>query len=267
MRNDYELDLEDTVRSVVNSFMDSETLFTALDVSNEVKKEMPTARHKDVRNEVRRLFADVIEPAGWARSEIDVKLENGDVVQALLYHPLSASWSLDERYDDQRRSQVSSKPAVGTVNVDLGAGFDHDLAINTATLPPDPTSGNPLHSTHSKLWDQYKNKKYGTTPSESGLLVNAGDVFADLASDKDYTVAATFDRGNIVQTTVFPPTTAAAPTTTPTDVPPVPSTDVSDSFAEDCRELGASLKTLADVLVDVAKTKAGNILASFLSRK
>jgi len=257
--------LEDTVQTVVNTFVANETLFTALDVSNEVKKTMPQATHREVRNIVRGLYATRLEPAGWTRSEIDVKLENGDVVKALLYHPLSASWSLDELYDDHRRSQVSAKPT-GTVNVDLGAGFDHDLAIRTATLPPD-------------------------------------QAYVDLASDKDYTVATTIDRGNVVQTTVFPSVdpiiaslsvdSATAPSLTqPTynlpppaaateEVPPVPSTDVLDSFTEKynalTNELYAALGVSEEELKDIADTtktkvgkaitKARNMLSSFLTRK
>jgi len=102
--------LEDTVLSVVHSFMSNETLFTALDVSNEVKKTIPTARHKDVRNMIRSIYGEIIEPAGWSRTEIDVTLDDGSAVPALLYHPLSESWNLDELYGDQKRMQVSVKP-------------------------------------------------------------------------------------------------------------------------------------------------------------
>ena len=226
MRNDYELDLENAVRSVVNSFMDYDTLFTALDVSNEVKKTMPTATHRDVRNEVRRLFAEIIEPAGWSRNEIDVTLEDGSTRTALLYHPLSASWSLDELYDQQKRSQVSVK--------------------------------------------------------------SSSQALCDLASDKDYSVDSTVDRGNIVQTTVFPPNNHVVDTTVPTptvnDVEPVllPPTDVLDSFAEEYRaltdklykSLGFSGEPEAKALVEAAKVKASdtfgravNLLSSFLPKK
>lgn len=102
--------LEDLVRSTVMSFVQNNTLFTALDVSNVVKQSMPTARHRDVRDQVRAMFTTDVEPNGWARSPINVNLPDGSAAEALLYHPLSASWDLDAEYDAQKRSQVSARP-------------------------------------------------------------------------------------------------------------------------------------------------------------
>jgi hypothetical protein len=102
--------LEDLVRATVESFVQNNTLFTALDVSNAVKVTMPEARHKNVRDVVRNLFTTNIEPHGWERSPINVTLLDGTTAQALLYHPLSASWDLDAEYSAQKRSQVSARP-------------------------------------------------------------------------------------------------------------------------------------------------------------
>lgn len=101
--------LEDEVRSVVTSFMNSGELFTALDVSNKVKLSMPFARHREVRDAVRGMFTSDIESAGWARTPITVTLADGTTADALLYHPLSDAWDLDNKYDAQKRSQGTVK--------------------------------------------------------------------------------------------------------------------------------------------------------------
>jgi len=101
--------LNTIVQEVVESFMKDEELFTALDVSNKVKLSQPFARHGEVRDAVRELFTSVLQPASWARSPIKVTLADGSQQTALLYHPLSASWDLDDKYDDQKRSQAAVK--------------------------------------------------------------------------------------------------------------------------------------------------------------
>lgn len=103
--------LEDTVRSVVQDFMKSDVLFTALDVSNTVKQVLPLAKHREVRDLVRGMFTTDIESQSWARTPIQVQLEDGTTAEALLYHPLSDSWDLDNKYDNQRRSLTSHRPA------------------------------------------------------------------------------------------------------------------------------------------------------------
>src|SRR5574337_395821 len=108
------LNLDDVVRTVVQDKMGQGELFTALDISNKVKESMPFARHRDVRDLVRGLFTTDIEPSGWARTPINVTLENGDQREAILYHPLSDSWDLDNKYDAQKRNQSSVKPSPAT---------------------------------------------------------------------------------------------------------------------------------------------------------
>ena len=102
--------LEDTVRSVVKDFLKNEVLFTALDVSNTVKQSLPHARHREVRDEVRKLYATDIETQGWARTPITVTLGDGTTAEALLYHLLSDSWDLDNKYDAQQRAKTTYKP-------------------------------------------------------------------------------------------------------------------------------------------------------------
>ncbi len=112
--------LEDTVRSVVQDFIANEVLFTALDVSNSVKKTMPQARHREIRDVVRSLFSTDIETADWARTPITVTLADGTTAEALLYHPLTYSWDLDTKYSTQQRAQTSARPQVTFTANDSG---------------------------------------------------------------------------------------------------------------------------------------------------
>lgn len=125
--------LEDTVRAVVQDFMSREVLFTALDVSNAVKQQFPFARHREVRDVVRGMFATDIETQGWARTPITVNLEDGTTAEALLYHPLTDSWDLDNKYSQQARSATSFRPAATTVAPTAPAA-------STAGTLPAPTS-------------------------------------------------------------------------------------------------------------------------------
>lgn len=102
--------LEDTVRLVVQDFISREVLFTALDVSNAVKQVTPHARHREVRDVVRNMFTTDIEVQGWARTPIAVTLGDGTTAEALLYHPLTDSWDLDNKYNTQQRQATSNRP-------------------------------------------------------------------------------------------------------------------------------------------------------------
>lgn len=104
--------IADAVLLVVRDFVQSNILFTALDVSNKVKESFPQARHRDVRDEVRALFNSEMDPNSYAATPITVTLADGSTqAQALLYHPLADSWDLDSKYDAQQRAQVSAKVA------------------------------------------------------------------------------------------------------------------------------------------------------------
>lgn len=114
--------LENTVNDVIISFIGDEILFTALDVSNKVKELVPSARHREVRDIVRQAWNDSIEPSGYARTPITVTLSNGNTAQALLYHPLSDSWDLDNKYSVQKRAQTATKPASDAVATSVVVG-------------------------------------------------------------------------------------------------------------------------------------------------
>ena len=134
--------LEDTVREVVEELMDNDELFTALDVSNKVKLLEPHARHREVRDVVRAMFTNEIEPKGWARSPITVTLEDGvTTAEALLYHPLSLSWDLDNKYDQQKRAQVAFNPAKAATAAVAMAPNVTTATPGVVTVRPTPNLG------------------------------------------------------------------------------------------------------------------------------
>jgi hypothetical protein len=123
--------LEDTVRAVVQDLMNRNELFTALDVSNKVKLVQPHARHREVRDVVRAMYANDIVSQGWFRTPISVVVEDGSTQDALLYHPLSDAWDLDSKYDQQKRNQVSLNP--------VKAATAAVAAVQSATVSPPAT--------------------------------------------------------------------------------------------------------------------------------
>lgn len=102
--------LDNVVRETVQQFVKDGLLFTGLDVSNKVKETLPFARHSEVSELVRLSFASEFEPAGYAKSPINVTLSDGSTRTAMLYHSLADSWDLDTKYGDQKRSQTAVKP-------------------------------------------------------------------------------------------------------------------------------------------------------------
>lgn len=103
--------LDNLVDSVIADFVSSKTLFTALDVSNKVKETMPFARHREVRDIVRTSFSNCFSMQGYTRSTIGVSLDDGTVVDAILYHHVSDSNDIDSKYGDQNRG-LSKNPVV-----------------------------------------------------------------------------------------------------------------------------------------------------------
>lgn len=153
--------LQDLVKATVLDFMAKDTLFTALDISNAVKESMPTARHREIRDEVRALFITDIEPAGWARESISVTLEDGSPQTAMLYYPLSSSWDLNTQYNDQKRAQVSKRPAVVAVApspTPVLVGSDGTITVNV------PVAATPIPTTPVPAHDMWKNM-FAAAPS------------------------------------------------------------------------------------------------------
>ncbi len=145
--------LEDTVRSVVQDFISRDVLFTALDVSNSVKQSLPNARHREVRDVVRSMFATDIESQGWARTPILVTLGDGTTADALLYHPLTDSWDLDNKYSAQQRTATAYRPvaqAQATVAQAQSQAVTIPAAAPAVASAPTPVAAPPARS----LWDQ-----------------------------------------------------------------------------------------------------------------
>lgn len=132
--------LNDLVSSVVNEFMKNGELFTALDVSNKVKETMPFARHREVRDVVRDLFSTDMVGAGYTRSPIQVTLNDGSKVDALLYHSFSDSWDLDAKYDLQKRQQSSSVVKATTVPVPATVSANGTVSVNPVVTPLPPVT-------------------------------------------------------------------------------------------------------------------------------
>lgn len=172
--------LQDLIESTVNDFIKDELLFTALDVSNKVKESMPFARHREVRDHVRSIWLSNIEPNGYGRSPIVVTLPDGSTTDALLYHPLSDSWDLDNKYDAQKRSQSSVKPAtsapqvvsIGSQSVSVAAdGSIQTVAkvtpvTNTTPSPAPNPPATPVQAASNvrDLWNQLFNSQPSLFP-------------------------------------------------------------------------------------------------------
>jgi hypothetical protein len=151
--------LEDVTLEVVQRYVSADKLFTALDVSNEVKSIMPQARHRDVRDAVRSLWSSEIESNNYDRTAIQVKLHDGSTVEALLYHPLAASWDLDNLYDAQQRQQSSNKNVsapsnIQTVNGTLSKANDGTLTVVTTPVAPLPAPAVAAPTNTRDLWSQ-----------------------------------------------------------------------------------------------------------------
>jgi hypothetical protein len=79
-------DVENVTRRVMDRFGLEGFLFTALDVSNQVKQSLPGVRHREVAPIVRDLFDDGVMGDSYRQTLIDVKLPDGSTTQAFLYH-------------------------------------------------------------------------------------------------------------------------------------------------------------------------------------
>jgi len=151
--------LEDTVRLVVQDFISREVLFTALDVSNAVKQSVPQARHREVRDVVRSMFNTEIETQGWARTPITVTLTDGTTAEALLYHPLTDSWDLDNKYSTQQRQATASRPVLPTAPAVVSPATTQTttgitgLPLNNPPAQPVAPVPAPLPTART-LWDQ-----------------------------------------------------------------------------------------------------------------
>lgn len=78
--------MEDKVKEIIQELCDNFMSFTSLDISNLVKKDFPSARHRDIAPIVRSLFSDGLFSQTYIRTLIDVELTDGTPVKTNLYH-------------------------------------------------------------------------------------------------------------------------------------------------------------------------------------
>jgi hypothetical protein len=79
-------DVENVTRRVMDRFACEGFLFTALDISNQVKLSLPGVRHREVAPIVRDLFEDGVLGESYMQTLIDVQIPGGQTTQAFLYH-------------------------------------------------------------------------------------------------------------------------------------------------------------------------------------
>ncbi len=91
---------------VVDEFTSAAMLFTALDISNSVKKTLPDARHREISPIVRDLF-DRRGMGAYTQTLIDVVASGHKPAKAYLYHLPEQS---PLQYDDAMRSQLARPP-------------------------------------------------------------------------------------------------------------------------------------------------------------
>lgn len=93
-------------RSVLQDLVDQGFMFTALDVSNEVKVRMDGVRHREISPIVRELFDDGALGDSYTRTLIDVQA-GSKTVQAFLYYDEDDD---PEDYDGSLREQKARPP-------------------------------------------------------------------------------------------------------------------------------------------------------------
>lgn len=112
-------------RAVLEDFVEQGFMFTALDVSNEVKARLDNVRHREISPLVRELFDKGALGGAYTRTLIDV-LAGGHTVQAYLYYdedddPEDYDGSLREQKARPPTQRDSSPPPLASPRPDLDA--------------------------------------------------------------------------------------------------------------------------------------------------
>jgi hypothetical protein len=140
-------DIESVTIRVVDHYTEQGFLFTALDISNTVKKSLPGVRHREVAAIVRALYDDGKLGDEYTRSNIDVTAD-GKTVTAFLYH-------LDEDdpddYAGTQRQQQPIPPVAVTLAGPVTGAPATQVALelgkdNRARLPLDFVRGAGLNA-------------------------------------------------------------------------------------------------------------------------
>ncbi len=131
--------IEDIVKELVSAKILRSELFTALDISNEIKESLkndsrfPNVRHRDISPIVRTMFNN-FEMADYSCTAVQVTLANGDTSEANLYHAVEDTWDLDTKYDNSKRAQKAKPPVQVT---DVGDHNPIDLLKNSIQIIKD----------------------------------------------------------------------------------------------------------------------------------
>lgn len=150
--------LENLVKQVVIDFINSNELFTSLDISNELNKKNVSSRHSQVRELVRDLFDHFMVFEDYARTLINVNLSNGSTVSTWLYHPLNTQSDLDQLYDSSKRNRILDK-----VNITKLSVTSTDVDVKDVD---DNKSSNALNQSSSTidLWNNLFNNQPSLFP-------------------------------------------------------------------------------------------------------
>ena len=109
--------LRSVTERVVDEFTSAAMLFTALDVSNAVKRTLPDARHREISPLVRAIFER--EGMGdYQQTSIEVMAGGSKPATAFLYHLPEHAPS---QYDDAMRSQLAIPPVSASTSADEDA--------------------------------------------------------------------------------------------------------------------------------------------------
>ena len=144
--------LSDVIQAIIGDWVKEEKLFTALDVSVEVKQTMPYARHREVRDIVRAEYASM-QNSSYGRTDIDVTLADGTAAKAILYHPLSDSWDLDAKYSAQQRAQILQTQSITPVVPVTPLSVTPVLPQMAMTVQPTLPIPSPAVNPNKHLWD------------------------------------------------------------------------------------------------------------------
>ena len=109
------MNIKDVVLDTVTNFVNHDNLFTALDVSNVVKKKLPYAKHSDVKKEIKEIY-DIFEENNYTKTLIEVTLKDGTKTNAFLYHPISDTWDLENKYTNRSALAPVIQPLASTQN-------------------------------------------------------------------------------------------------------------------------------------------------------
>jgi len=141
-------------------------MFTALDVSNEVKGQLPGVRHRQISQIVRELYADRVM-GDYTRTTIDVVIAGGKVVQAFLYHDVGDD---PDDYDGSLREQRAAPVTPGGRSVSgVPAGPSPSQPAPASAPPPAAPSVN-LDATELSL----RRERDGSLQIPRGFLQRAG---------------------------------------------------------------------------------------------